>query len=442
MAKNSNLTDFLTDVADAIREKEVSSEAINPQDFVAKIRSIAGLPDVDKVTHNELDAFLTDVANTLREARGTSEPINPQAFSARIASLETRVQSWIIINQTISSPTLMVSGDVNGIAIRLIRKNSHRYLCKKLAEGEMAICQLSDEDSTKYADGSTADLSGLEGDVFMRLPKFGYTIEEIETDVYRVGFSYGEVPEGWREWSGNELIGVYEAYASSSKLYSVSGVASSGNLIYGNFIQYATNRGKGYKIVSIQQHNMMALLYLALYGNTNCQDVVGYGTEPDKRTGQTDLLGMEDTSAAINGNSQSINFWGLENWWGNKFEAISNVEYLRGELTINGETKYSLPATSNWAWVTKMSFNNDLVFLPKAYGGSATTGYCDAWSVTSDTTPNVLRRSMPRNITYCGVFALMTLSTESKGAAANTGTRLSFIGNISEIKEVSEFKSL
>ena len=40
MAKNNNLTDFLTDVADAIREKKGTSEPINPQDFSAEIASI------------------------------------------------------------------------------------------------------------------------------------------------------------------------------------------------------------------------------------------------------------------------------------------------------------------------------------------------------------------------------------------------------------------
>lgn len=87
MAKKDNLKDFLTDVADAIRAKKGTTDLINPQDFVAEIRSIAGLPRVDKVTHNELDAFLLDLANTLREAKGTSEPINPQAFSAQILSI-------------------------------------------------------------------------------------------------------------------------------------------------------------------------------------------------------------------------------------------------------------------------------------------------------------------------------------------------------------------
>lgn len=40
MAKTNNLTDFLTDVANAIREKEGSSEAINPQAFSSRILAL------------------------------------------------------------------------------------------------------------------------------------------------------------------------------------------------------------------------------------------------------------------------------------------------------------------------------------------------------------------------------------------------------------------
>lgn len=40
MAKNNNLTDFLTDVADAIREKKGTTGKINPQDFSSEIKSI------------------------------------------------------------------------------------------------------------------------------------------------------------------------------------------------------------------------------------------------------------------------------------------------------------------------------------------------------------------------------------------------------------------
>ena len=41
MAKNNNLTDFLTDVANAIREKDGSTGTINPQDFSSKIKAIS-----------------------------------------------------------------------------------------------------------------------------------------------------------------------------------------------------------------------------------------------------------------------------------------------------------------------------------------------------------------------------------------------------------------
>ena len=40
MAKNDNLKDLLTDVADAIREKKGTTELINPQDFGSEIRGL------------------------------------------------------------------------------------------------------------------------------------------------------------------------------------------------------------------------------------------------------------------------------------------------------------------------------------------------------------------------------------------------------------------
>lgn len=47
MAKENNLQDFLTDVANAIREKKGTSDLINPQDFSKEITSLAGGNDVD-----------------------------------------------------------------------------------------------------------------------------------------------------------------------------------------------------------------------------------------------------------------------------------------------------------------------------------------------------------------------------------------------------------
>lgn len=44
--------------------------------------------------NNNLTDFLTDIADTIREKKGTSEPINPQDFSAEIASIETGGNGW------------------------------------------------------------------------------------------------------------------------------------------------------------------------------------------------------------------------------------------------------------------------------------------------------------------------------------------------------------
>ena len=52
--------------------------------------------------------------------------------------------SYIILNQNLTNPTRMISGDVNGEAIQWIRNNSHRVLAKKTGDGVVAVCRLDD----------------------------------------------------------------------------------------------------------------------------------------------------------------------------------------------------------------------------------------------------------------------------------------------------------
>lgn len=52
MAKNNNLTDFLTDIADAIREQTGgATEKINPQEFADRIRSLPIRGEIDHEWH-------------------------------------------------------------------------------------------------------------------------------------------------------------------------------------------------------------------------------------------------------------------------------------------------------------------------------------------------------------------------------------------------------
>lgn len=70
MAKNDNLKDFLTDVADAIRQKKGTSALINPQDFSAEIASIqsgGGVVEVEEKDVNFYDYDGTRVYSYTKE---------------------------------------------------------------------------------------------------------------------------------------------------------------------------------------------------------------------------------------------------------------------------------------------------------------------------------------------------------------------------------------
>lgn len=43
-------------------------------------------------------------------------------------TVDQKLVSKIVLNQNLSDPSAMLSGDINGEAIQWIRENSHRYL--------------------------------------------------------------------------------------------------------------------------------------------------------------------------------------------------------------------------------------------------------------------------------------------------------------------------
>ena len=93
MAKNDNLADFLTDIADAIRNVEGSAEPISPQDMAMRIVSLVN-KTIDVEERTTIEDVLTDIANAIRLVEGSTELINPQDMSKRIASLNLDYSTW------------------------------------------------------------------------------------------------------------------------------------------------------------------------------------------------------------------------------------------------------------------------------------------------------------------------------------------------------------
>lgn len=357
--------------------------------------------------------------------------------------------SYVTINQTVSDPATMISGDVNGDAIRWIRNNTHRVLGKQTASGTVAYCQLLDTDSNYYYDGTTADLTGGEGDVFVKLPTFYYKAEEtmstLTGNIWKIGIALTQPDETWKTWDGNDLIGTYEAYGNNSKLYSRSGVESTGNVSQADFQIYARARGDGYTLVKWKHHCMLAFLFFAIYGNTDSQAICGAGTNSyTKNTGETDSLGMEDTVAGGNGDSGSINFLGLENWWGNKCEWIDNVRtsttgwsIKEDDGTIRDAGKSS---TASGYYIARMRINENLDMIPIGANNKAQTGYCDGFFY-NNFDGLVVFRSYAYNQDAGGVAQIAAYYSNSE-QFLNYGSRLAFRGTLIKVTNVTKFKAI
>lgn len=64
MAKNNNFQDFVTDIANAIRIKNNSTDLLNPQDFYKEILKIGGYTDYKNIEYLEVEYNVTTTAST------------------------------------------------------------------------------------------------------------------------------------------------------------------------------------------------------------------------------------------------------------------------------------------------------------------------------------------------------------------------------------------
>lgn len=383
-------------------------------------------------------------------AMSAYHPVPDQTFTAGSASRIVTVTyerikiSRIVQDDSITDPQ-NISGDINGTIIQQIRSKFRRCLAKKTADGQMTIRYLKNDNSNYYDDGSAAKLDGTEGDVMVYFPRFYYKYESLGSYQFAYSFALVQLDNTWQE-SPESLLGAYEAYVSGSKLYSRSSVASTGSVSQANFKAYARARGTGYQLIDYDQHKMIAWLFFAIYGTRHSQSVCGSGTNDyQKSTGQTNTIGNTDTNST-NGNTMSINFLGIENCWGNKYELIDNVIVNNAVWTITDTVKNTsrnvtgLQTNGSWGYPKKMAAGTFLDLIATEGGLSDSTGYCDGFLTTTGSSRVVLRSYNYSN-TLCGV-SLANAANDATYTNAAYGSRLAFKGVVREAESVSAFKAL
>ena len=361
----------------------------------------------------------------------------------------------IYIDDSISDPAAKVTGDVNGTMLQVIRSHFHRYLAK-YRDGKLKMCPLNDSNSLLFWDNTTAKTDGTMGDVFVTCDIPFYThYEQDANGRHVIKFSVVE-QDGWKEWhfgfgSNRDAIGAYEMTVENGVGRSVSGSTSTANITQGQAVQYATMFGG--RCVEQRDQNIIGTLFYALYGHTNCQLVCGYGTNSvDKIMGGTDSLGMTDTvGSGGNGDNGSINFLGLENWWGNKAEWMGNIGFnvnsvdykyaitepdgttreVQGHNTVNQHTY------KRGMWFGE---NLDLIGRPDSVSGTDSTGYCDS-NYHFNQTARVVYRSNTGSYTYGGV-AYSGANGAASFSSASVGSRLAFRGTTELVEDVAAFLAL
>lgn len=303
------------------------------------------------------------------DQRGINNLIDPDGM----------VSSNCILNSdgTLTSISLSGSvGDPNNNALSWIRKNTHAYVSRNLGLSGVRLKQLSDSNRKMFADGTSAiDYISNESGEFDVFLKFGSDIyykteawtpkgqTEPDPDYVAVTIATEISPTDdaskWCKWSQYKLIGIYPACLINNKLYSLSGKRPSNSITYNKVNTTVKARGENFSICDYAMTKLFAFLFYGYYSSLGSQQICGYGTKNyvdgnyyQKITGSTDELGMTDTNSTNGSGASSpntdqimagtgpdiktVNFWGLESYWGDTKELLSDLRIMQSMYEYGG----------------------------------------------------------------------------------------------------------
>ena len=357
--------------------------------------------------------------------------------------------SWVIFDDSSSTTVLETGGNkdiINGITA-----NFKRCLAKPQSDGSAAITYLDPSNSNYFADGSSTSSYTSGYNWMVHFPKYYYKCEQdsSNTSKWKLFISDRKINDSYKE-ERECLIGIFEAYNSSSRLYSRPGVVSTSSITITNFFTYAQANGTNWGLIDYRAHKTIANMFACKYGNTNistsnssipCSG--GTKAHDSGNTGNTLSLGNTDGL-----NSKSSNFLGIEDCYYGKWEVVQGINIVadRTWVVYDGGLKVDTNAAglisagytnvrtigtgypSN-GWITGISHGEYADVMPTAAsGGSDTTYYADYY-YQSTGNRIFLRSGSSGSGSRCGVFCSIADDASSASDTA-VGSRLGFYGTI------------
>lgn len=234
------------------------------------------------------DTNLTNIANAIRTKLGVSDTYLPSEMADNIMLIGGDLAYGVQWDTENSSPTLTRIG--NMMMHRILPIQSMMRRCLVTDAG--VVTYLSENDTTKLADGTTADLTGASGQVMVEIPRHwrkfvtnGTTRQVLLSIVPLQG--YQEVPtmyvsayEAALDRTNLKLASVVNTdvqYRGGNNTSSWDGTYRSllgmpvTNIDTTTFRTYARNRGTGWEIYAYEVQKTLYWLFCVEYATFNSQ---------------------------------------------------------------------------------------------------------------------------------------------------------------------------
>ena len=252
--------------------------------------------------------------------------------------------------------------------------------------------ELQYDDFTKKEDGTTANLTGADGDVMI---EFG-------------------VPLWWK----------FSRVGSKLKI-------QLSNKQFDGAVKHAFEIEKGYNQVPIYPLFLTQIIYLLMFKNLDSQTALGKGRTDATSYTNTGTTNKKTFCYGSTDTTDNVKFLGMEDYFGNRRWWIDGCYYdnnrniLIGKSNFNdtgsGYENFGQAASSNLGGhIDKVQGGNNTGFIPASTSGSTTTYYCDYGDVCAGGLPGF--GGYRSTASDAGAFCLA--SNAASASDAGFGSRL------------------